>query len=120
MAKAKTTKRKKSDPFNGAPLTPGNPGNSGGKKGRSGRPPDEFKEFMRGLVSSADAKKRLKQILKGESVADKDGVLLVDGKLFLDAYKFATERGHGKVPTVIEGGDERKPLTIRLVRERSS
>lgn len=63
MAKATGKAAKKNprkDPFNGAPLTPGNPGNSGGKKGRSGRPPKAFKEFCAGLAADPEFQQGLR------------------------------------------------------------
>jgi len=37
-------KNPRENPFNGAPLKPGNPGNRGGKKGRSGRTPGVIRQ----------------------------------------------------------------------------
>jgi hypothetical protein len=89
-------------------LIPGNPGNSGGKLGRSGRLPEEFRQALRDLASRPDILRRLAKILGSPKTSDND---------FLAAHKYVAERGYGKVPTVIEGGDQRKPLVIRLVRE---
>jgi hypothetical protein len=89
-------------------LIPGNPGNSGGKPGRSGRLPEEFRQELRALANRVDVLRRLKTILSSPSTADSD---------FLAAFKYVCERAYGRVPTVIEGGSERKPLVIRLVRE---
>ena len=67
------------NPFNGAPLTPGNPGNSGGKKGRSGRPPS--------IIRQACAKafdKRIKYLMAvvdgetGPYLQHKDGQIMLD------------------------------------------
>lgn len=70
MAKAKPAKRKKPDPFNGAPLTPGNPGNSGGKKGRSGRPPGWLKQRM-----AEGREKAVERLVAGVEELDPDQCL---------------------------------------------
>jgi hypothetical protein len=74
----------------------------------AGRPPEEFRQALRDLASRADIIQRLAKILSSPKTSDSD---------FLAAHKYVAERGYGKVPTVIEGGDQRKPLVIRLVRE---
>jgi hypothetical protein len=89
-------------------LIPGNPGNSGGKLGRSGRLPEEFRQELRRLANRADVIRRLKTILTSTETSDSD---------FLAAFRYVCDRAYGKPATVIQGGDERKPLTIRLVRE---
>lgn len=72
-------KNPRENPFNGAPLKPGNPGNSGGKKGRSGRTP--------GVIRQACAKafdqriKYLKAVVDGETgdyLRHKDGQIMLD------------------------------------------
>ena len=88
------------DPRNGRGPAKGNP--------LAGRPPEEFRQALRDLASRADIIKRLAKILSSPKTSDSD---------FLAAHKYVAERGYGKVPTVIEGGDQRKPLVIRLVRE---
>jgi hypothetical protein len=74
----------------------------------AGRPTDAFREDMAQLLKEPKAKKRLKEILTAKETSDKD---------FLAAHKYVAERAHGKPPQPIEGGSERKPLLIRLVRE---
>ena len=81
----------------------------GGTNPRAGRPPDEHKAFMREILADPEVEKRLRQVLKSK-----------DDGTFLASYKTVAERGYGKPAQVIEGGDERKPLVIRLVREAAS
>jgi hypothetical protein len=84
-------------PLKGAPL--------------AGRPPEEFRAALRALVNRPDVIQRIESLLTDWTTSDSD---------FLAAYKYACDRAYGRVPTVIEGGDERKPLVIRLVREGRS
>jgi hypothetical protein len=72
-------KNPQENPFNGAPLTPGNPGNTGGKKGRSGRPPS--------VIRNACAKafdRRIKYLMAvvdgntGPYLKHKDGQVMLD------------------------------------------
>jgi hypothetical protein len=79
-----------------------------GLKGRSGRLPDDFKAALRGLVCRSDVIGHLERILCSTTTSDSD---------FLAAYRYVTDRAYGKAPQTIEGAEERKPLTIRLVRE---
>ena len=75
-----------------------------------GRPADAFKARMRSAVDSPEAQKRLEEILKGTEQVNAD--------TFLAFHKYAAERAYGRLPQIIEGGDEAKPLVFRLVRER--
>jgi hypothetical protein len=63
---------------------------------------------MRELAGRADILKRLESILTSKHTSDSD---------FLAAHRYVAERAYGKVPQPIEGGSDRKPLVIRLVRE---
>src|SRR4051812_34750280 len=72
----------------------------------AGRPPDEYKARLRELVGKIEVEQRLEDMLEAK-----------DDRAFLEAYKYCSDKAYGRAPTVIEGGDERKPLTIRLVRE---
>jgi hypothetical protein len=59
-------KNPQENPFNGAPLVPGNPGNRGGKKGRSGRPSNVIREAC---AKAFDQRiKILKRIADGEAI----------------------------------------------------
>lgn len=66
----------------------GNPG--------AGRPPDEFKRKMREMASRDDVLAYLDECLRGEHGA----------KAAISAHRHITERGYGKVPQTIEGGEE--------------
>lgn len=73
------------NPFNGAPLIPGNPGNSGGKKGRSGRTPEWFKEFCRDMISSPKARAAAKTVVENPGHPH-----------YASMWKALSERGYGK------------------------
>lgn len=106
------TKKSAAKSAGGVPFQPGQDvrRGRGPAKGAAlaGRPPEEFRQQLRDLASRADIVQRLATILSSPKTSDSD---------FLAAHKYVAERGYGKVPTVIEGGDQRKPLIIRLVRE---
>jgi hypothetical protein len=53
----------------GRPFQIGNPGGPGGDHG-GGRPPNEFKEWMRGLIRNPKAQARLHKILEDREDAD--------------------------------------------------
>ena len=74
----------------------------------AGRPPDAFKEALRSLASRTDVLRRLETVLTSRRTSNSD---------FLAAYRFVTERAYGRPAQSIEGGNERKPLTVRFVRE---
>lgn len=61
-----------------------------------GRPPDEFKHKMREMASRDDVLAYLDECLRGEHGA----------KAAISAHRHITERGYGKVPQTIEGGEE--------------
>ncbi len=84
----------------GALNSGGTPGNRGG-----GRPSNEFKKCMRALASSESAFAYLKQCIDGQ----------YGPTVFLAAHRYATERGYGKVSTVIEGNPD-TPVTITVAR----
>ncbi len=94
-------------PRSGAPIIPGNPGNSGGKPGRSGRTPDAFKQRMHELVSSEERIKHLETVLEDPSHPQS-----------ISAWKWAAERAYGKAEQAVTvKGEDKQPLTIRVVRE---
>lgn len=64
--------------------------------------------MMRKLLNDPAVKKRLRDVLKSD-----------DDRVFLDSYKMAADRAYGRPAQPIEGGDERKPLVIQLVRKAS-
>jgi hypothetical protein len=73
----------------------------------AGRPPEAFKEAMRTLVNRAETMDRLKQLLESE-----------DDRVFLDAYKFASDRAYGRPSAADEHDrDESRQLIVRMVRE---
>lgn len=80
----------------GAPLIPQPHGGvlrRGGKKGNKGggRTPDEFKTMMAELASTRSTVAAVKKILKNP-----------DHPHFMNAWKWATERGFGKVAEPID------------------
>lgn len=90
-------------PLNGVALPVGaHPGNTGGKPGRSGRKPDEFKAFMRQLVSSTQVESALEGILSNPMHSD-----------FIKAYKMAAEFGYGRATQAVElTGENGGPLLV--------
>jgi hypothetical protein len=69
------------NPFNGAPLKPGNPGNSGGKKGRSGRPPSVIRQAC--AMAFDRRVKYLRDVVDGKTgvyLRDANGALILDEK----------------------------------------
>lgn len=86
--------------------------NGGTNRGGSGRPPDKFRDSLRALACNGATVRRLKKILNGgKGVEDSD---------FLSAYRYVVDRAYGKAPLTHEGGDERRPLVIRLVHETAA
>ena len=97
----------------GQPFKPGSDGRRGRgpKKGapNAGRPPDWWKEKAQALVESPECMAALEAIVKHGAQRD--------ARLWFHVVDRLTDKLFPKPPTVLEGGDERKPLTIRLVRE---
>ncbi len=91
-AKKTATKTATPSPRSGKALPVGaHPGNTGGKKGRSGRRPDEFKEFMRRLVSRKDVCASLAKVLKNPAHPH-----------FAQAFKMAAEFAYGKATQPVD------------------
>lgn len=107
-AKSRTKSRKPGT------FVPGDPRIQRGKgpaKGapNAGRPKDEDKEFILRLLASPECQDSLERILKFAAMKDMH--------LWLKAWTLAWDKVKSKPPIQVEGGDERKPLTIRLIRE---
>lgn len=93
----------------GGSLRVGNPGNRG-------RPPEKFTELMQALANRQGAVAILEGILDGRcAIETKGGIMLVDGRLFLDTHKHVTAEGYGRPAIAAKGG--RSVLRIEFVRE---
>lgn len=97
--------RRPISPKGGALLVPGNPGNAGGKAGRSGRKPDIYRALCEELLSSADAQKSVKAILKDNRHPH-----------FGTIYKHLAEYAHGK-PVQPLSGEDGGAVVVRVIRE---
>src|SRR5579864_7371602 len=76
----------------GGALRRGNPSNRGG-----GRPPEKWTELMQALANREGAIAMLEGILDGNcAIETKGGIMLVDGRLFLDAHKHVVAEGYGR------------------------
>jgi hypothetical protein len=92
-------------PLTGKALPVGaHPGNTGGKKGRSGRKPDEFKAFMRSLVSHEDASSALHSVLVNPKHPH-----------WVQAFKMAAEFGYGRASQPLEHtGEGGGPISVSI------
>ena len=71
-----------------------------------GRAPDADKVFARRVVETPEAKEHIEGVLNGTVKPD---------KVRLDYYRYMCDRAYGRPAQPIEGGDERKPLAIRII-----
>lgn len=72
--------------------------------------------MMAELANRPNAIATLEKILDGERAVElPSGVMLVDGRLFLETWKHCAERGYGKVAGETETAEGRKPLLVRMV-----
>lgn len=102
---AKSSKPRKPSPIELHPELRGR----GPAKGapNAGRPPDEFKAFMRSLVSRADVAEALRGVLSNPSHPQ-----------FMQAFKMAAEFGYGRAPQAVElTGAEGAPMQLKIVHE---
>jgi hypothetical protein len=97
----------------GRPFKPGRDERRGRgpRKGspNAGRPPDWWKQEARALVESPEAMASLEALVKKGARHDP--------KLWFHVLDRLTDKLFSRPPVQVEGGDERRPLTIRLVRE---
>lgn len=99
--------RKRKIPKNA--FKPGNPGGPGGPRPGSGRPPNEFREWLRDLVHSKEARSRLLKILNDtdnaeEKVTDQ-GVCVptrTKANTYLQALELAWNYAEGKPKESLE------------------
>lgn len=86
----KTGKRTMVSPRSGAEVPTGaHARNTGGKKGRSGRKPDAFKQFLRDVLDSPEAREALERVLQSDKHTAYASVL---GKIISHAHGLPTQQ----------------------------
>jgi hypothetical protein len=94
-------------PNGGALKAGGTPGNRGG----TGRPPNAFKDFMRRVSDSPEAREHFERVILL-------GPYGKDGSDFWEAFKLAAAYGYGKPEQVrVIAGDAERPISMGVIHK---